>query len=223
MQWGQIAQYGRDLYNTILDAVLPPKSQTARTQARDFDDIPLVPAVHHLLGAHITTIMDYQRPAVRDLVRSLKYDGNAHAAHLCALILADYLREEIASVRLFSTHPILIIPLPLHAARRRERGFNQIQLVLERLPQELRDGTLSTVVTDVLLRTRDTPHQTQLPRRERIANMKHAFAVARPDLVRDTYIFLIDDVTTTGATLVHAARPLLKYTGTITCIALARA
>ena len=225
MDWGRIARRVRDAYNTLLDAVLPPRAQTLRTQSRTLEDIPLMPTVHHLLGAHITTLMDYQRPAVRDLIRSLKYDGSAHAAHLCAMIVADYLREEIASIRLFSTHPIYIIPLPLHSARSRERGFNQIQLVLDRLPTEFRDGTLTTVTTDTLTRMRDTPHQTRLPRGQRIKNMNGAFALNHADIthLRDAHIFLIDDVTTTGATLMHAGRPLSKISDNVTLLALARA
>ena len=225
MEWGHLRRILSDYYNALLDAVLPPRAQTLRTQSRTLEDIPLVPTVHHLLDAHITTLMDYQRPAVRDLVRSLKYDGSAYAAHLCAMIVADYLREEIASIRLFSTHPIYIIPLPLHSARSRERGFNQIQLVLDRLPLEFRDGTLTVVNTGTLTRTRDTPHQTRLPRRQRIKNMNGAFALNPADITHlyDAHIFLIDDVTTTGATLVHAGRPLSKISKNVTLLALARA
>ena len=167
--------------------------------------------------------MDYRRPEVQDLIRSLKYDGNEYAAHLCAAIVSDYLREEIAAIRVFSPRPIYIIPLPLHGMRIRERGFNQITLVLDQLPQEFRDGTLALVTDSILARTRDTPHQTSLPRRSRIANMRHAFSVVDPDRIRRAHVFVIDDVTTTGATLVNAAKPLQKAKADVTLIALARA
>ena len=136
----------RAVLEVILDAILPLRARSARTKERKAEDIPLMPTVHNLLDVHITTLMDYQNPAVQDLVRSLKYDGSGYAAQLAATLLADFLREEISSHRAFSQHKILIVPIPLHTSRARERGFNQIELVLKALPQEFRDGTLATLV-----------------------------------------------------------------------------
>jgi ComF family protein len=223
MDRGRPIRLLRTIWIELLDAILPPHAHTARTKARGFEQIPLLAADHELLGGHITTLMDYRKPEIQDLVRSLKYDGNEHAAHLCAAVLADYLREEIAAVRAFSPRPIWILPLPLHGTRMRKRGFNQIALVLERLPREFHDGTLAIVNDTILIRTRDTPHQTSLPRSSRLANMRNAFSVTDPDLIRYAHIFLIDDVTTTGATLVNAGKPLTKAKADVTLMALARA
>ena len=114
----------------LLDAIMPPRARSARTRGRTAADISLAPTEHELLGAKITTLMDYRAPEVQDLIRSLKYDASPHAAKIAAELLADYLREEISSLKLFSTKPILLIPLPLHKSRERERGFNQCELVL---------------------------------------------------------------------------------------------
>ena len=207
----------------ILDAILPLRERSARTKERKAEDIPLTPTVHDLLGTHITTLMDYQNEAVQDLVRSLKYDGSGYAANLAAALLADYLREEIASHRAFSQRKVLIVPVPLYKNRLRERGFNQIELVLRALPQEFRDGTLSYLEVDTLVRTRETKQQTRLPRSERLSNVAGAFAVDDNSLVNKTHIFLIDDVTTTGATLANAANPLRRAGAEVTLLALARA
>jgi ComF family protein len=223
MDRGRLVRVARSFFTELLDVILPPHARTLRTKARAFDEIPLLVANHELLDVRITTLMDYRRFEVQDLIRSLKYDGNEYAANLCATVLADYLREEIASVRMFSPRPILILPLPLHASRSRERGFNQIALVLAQLPPEFRDGTLAVVSDSILVRTRNTPHQTSLPRRSRLANMRGAFSVAAPDLVRHAHVFLVDDVTTTGATLMNAAKPLQKARANVTLVALARA
>ncbi len=208
---------------TLLAAVLPLRARSARTKARSAEDIPLDPTAHELLGVHITTLMDYRNPAVEDLIRSLKYDGSGHGARLAATLLADYLREEIESQRNFSQKKILIVPVPLHKARARERGFNQIELVLRALPQELRDGALAHLLPGVLRRARATKPQTKLPRKERLSNVAGAFEVADASLVRGSRIFLIDDVTTTGATLANAATPLRKAGAEVSLIALARA
>jgi len=223
----------KNLCDAVLDAIVPLRARTARTKARTLEEIPLSPSPHDLLGVRITTLMDYQNPAVADLIQSLKYDGSGHAARLCAACLADYLQEEIASARTFSARKILLIPVPLHKSRARERGWNQIELILNALPTEFRDGTISTLATNVLTRTRATPPQTRLPRSKRLSNVAGAFAADEPlvrdlsrgDVValRDTHVFLLDDVTTTGATLANAATPLRKAGAMVTLLALARA
>jgi len=133
------------------------------------------------------------------------------------------LREEISSHRSFSQRKVLIVPVPLHSSRARERGFNQIELVLNALPQEFRDGSLSILMPGALLRIRETKQQTRLPRSERLSNVAGAFTVFEAGFVDKTHVFLIDDVTTTGATLVNAATPLRRAGADVTLIALARA
>ncbi len=211
------------VFEVILDAILPLRARSVRTKDRRPEDIPLTPTVHDLLRVPITTLMDYQNPAVQDLIRSLKYDGSGYAAQLAAQLLADYLREEIASQRAFSQRKILIVPVPLHRTRARERGFNQIELVLKALPQEFRDGTLATLIPEALTRIRETKQQTRLPRSERLSNVAGAFSAPDQALVSKTHIFLIDDVTTTGATLANAATPLRRAGAEVSLLALARA
>ncbi len=213
----------RFVLEVMFDAVLPLRARNARTKERKAEDIPLLPEVHDLLGSRITTLTDYRQSAVQDLVRSLKYDGSGHAADLAATLFADFLHEEISSERTFSQKKIFIVPVPLHAGRVRERGFNQIELALKNLPQEFRDGTLATFVPHALVRTRATKQQTRLPRSERLSNVAGAFSAPNTAIVSKAHIFLIDDVTTTGATLVNAATPLRRAGAEVTLLALARA
>lgn len=210
-------------FGVIIDAIVPPRDRTRRTNLLEIESIPLTPVVHELLGAHITALMDYRQDVVRDLVQSIKYDGSRHAAQLAAAVLAEYLHEELANERQFSQKKVLLVPLPLHASRERERGYNQIELVLSALPQEFRDGTRSSLASDVLERTRATSPQTHFSRHERLSNVAGAFAAEKPNIVQNTHVFLIDDVTTTGATLVNAATPLKRAGATVSLIALARA
>jgi ComF family protein len=170
----------------------------------------------------VTTLMDYRTSEVQDLIRSLKYDGAGHAARLAAKVLEEYLREEIAESHIFSARPVLIVPVPLHRARLRERGFNQIELVLKNLSREFRDGTLSRVETGALARTRATDPQTRLSREERLANVRDAFTFSASTF-GNAHIYLIDDVVTTGATLANASRPLMSAGAEVTLVALARA
>lgn len=223
MRWGRFALVLRTLACDFLDAVAAPHAHTGRTNSRRAQDIPLRIRQHELLGTRITTLMEYRRPEVQDLIRSLKYDGNAHAAALCASVVADFLHEELSGLRAFSARPVFIIPLPLHRDREASRGFNQITRALRLLPASFRDGRRAQLSTEILVRTRDTPHQTSLSRRERIANMRDAFTVADARSIRHAHVFVIDDVATTGATLANAGRSLERAGADVTLIALARA
>lgn len=203
---------------STLDIVLPRKERTVRIEHYRLEEIPVSPVEHEACGVRITTLMRYREKAVEDLVRSLKYDRSGHAAALLAGALAEYLREEIASLQQFSTKPVVLVPVPLHPTRERERGFNQIARVLDALPPEFKDGTLSRIEPQALARSRATPQQTRLSREERLRNVADAFALTRS--LDDAHMLLIDDVTTTGATLAAASKPLA---GSVTLLALAHA
>ncbi|MEK7509152.1 MAG: hypothetical protein AAB605_00385 [Patescibacteria group bacterium] len=208
---------------TILDTILPRKERIVRVEDYTPENLPAAPQEHEVHGVQITTLMSYHDQAVEDCIRALKYDRSAHAAQLLADVLAEYLREEIASLRAFSTKHVLLVPVPLHRNRFHERGFNQVGLVLERLPTEFKNGELSTIAFSIIERVRETPPQTRLPRQERLINMKDAFALTDMNAALDSHIILIDDVTTTGATLAEAARPLLNLGASVSLLALAHA
>ncbi len=192
---------------SLLDTLLPRKERVVRIDSYTLEDIPVSPRAHDACGMRITTLLNYRTHVTQDLIRALKYDHSGIAAQLLAGALAEYLREELSNRKLFSTQPIILIPIPLHPNRKKERGFNQIERVLQELPIEFQDGTLSRIDTDALSRIRDTEHQTRLTREKRLTNVKDAFLHSESDNGDAQYI-LIDDVTTTGATLAAASHAL---------------
>lgn len=99
----------------------------------------------------------------------------------------------------------MIIPVPLSGKRQAERGYNQAQLCAAVLARQM--GL--PLVTNVLLRLKDTPSLAQLSPRQRIAVLQGAFA-AKVKLPPDSKVLLIDDIYTTGATVCACTRTLLK-------------
>lgn len=118
--------------------------------------------------------------------------------------------------------PPVLVPVPLHSSRRRERGFNQAELLARGLIRKLaRTGAAPCprIETRCLYRTRATPPQTGLSLHQRKENVRDVFAVARPERIRDRVVILVDDVMTTGATL-SAAAGVLKKAGALQVLGL---
>jgi ComF family protein len=97
-----------------------------------------------------------------------------------------------------------IVPVPLHPEKRREREFNQAEV----LAVSLGRATGLPVDTRILERREPTPTQTQLTRSERAANVRHAFSVKPGRQLREEPVVIVDDVLTTGATTSACARAL---------------
>ena len=100
-----------------------------------------------------------------------------------------------------------IVPVPLHPAKQRERGFNQAALLAEWLSTHM-----ALTVRPVLQRVRFTTTQTAFDRSERMQNLRNAFRLRKKADVRKLRVLLIDDVLTTGSTLSECAR-ILKEGG----------
>ena len=119
----------------------------------------------------------------------------------------------------------VLVPVPLHPSRQRERGFNQAELLARGLAGSLREaGKGPRLETRCLRRTRPTPPQTGLSLAARRENVRGVFAVDHPEVVRDLEAVLVDDVMTTGATLSACAAALKRAGATrVWALTLARA
>ena len=145
------------------------------------------------------------RGIVREIIHEFKYARQIHLRHL----VAHWLRAALDDERLRDISFDLIVPVPLHPARQRERGFNQAGLLAESLSAET-----SMPSKPVLERIRYTTTQTALDRSERMENLHNAFRLRKNADVRGLRVLLIDDVLTTGSTLSECAR-VLKRAGAI--------
>ena len=140
---------------------------------------------------HILAVWQYSEQ-IQQLIHEFKYlktktlarpIGTAMAT--CAFEHAEYLSAD------------LIVPVPLHKTRLRERGFNQSSLLAEIVAQKL----AIPVARNVLSRIRYTRHQAQLNAAEREENVQGAFQLRNEEVLKDRIVILVDDVFTTGATL----------------------
>jgi ComF family protein len=144
----------------------------------------------------------FLRGPARSLLLDLKYRGALHAAGDVERILRR------SSTVLAHARGAVLVPVPLHPRKRRERGFNPSEIVASILAR-----ASGAAVRPLLRRVVDTPAQASLDRRARRSNLKNAFALApRAALNADLRHVLVDDVFTTGSTL-NACAGVLRRAG----------
>ena len=133
------------------------------------------------------------------LIHKLKYDNQKFLAKPLSNILYNYFthRDEINDVD-------IIIPIPLHEKRLKQRGYNQTELLL----QSFKETNL--IRTDIVKRVKDTPTQTKLTKEERMENLKDAFEIVDKDEIKNKRILIVDDIFTTGSTALTLAKLLVK-------------
>ena len=151
---------------------------------------------------HLFSAVRYQEPIVTAIHR-FKYRAEIFMAPHLAAFLLEVCRRHKLSERIDC-----VVPVPLHPTRFRERNFNQAEL----LGREIAAYFSLPVLNRILIRLRNTPSQTGLSGKERLANVSDAFQVKKPSAFKGRRCLLVDDVLTTGATL-NACRKLLLSAG----------
>lgn len=155
-----------------------------------------------LLQLHGLRAVNLYRGVLRRAIHAFKYDGCVHLADPLGLLLARAFEQ-------YSLRADIIVPLPLHKQRRQARGYNQAELLARVCARRLKIACRE----DLLIRQRITRPQVGLSAQERYQNVAGAFALAPSFSIRSfsgRSFLLIDDVSTTGATLEACASPLYE-------------
>ncbi|HEX8816935.1 MAG TPA: ComF family protein [Terriglobales bacterium] len=143
---------------------------------------------------------------LRDLIHLLKYNGVRPAANVLGRMLAEAI-SHLDSV--MTEDRLIVIPVPLHKKKRRAREFNQAETIARAALKLLKRDRFH-LSPEVLERTRETQSQIGLSRHQRRENMRGAFAVTHPGVIKDQAVLVLDDVFTTGTTVSECARILRR-------------
>ena len=138
----------------------------------------------------------------KEIIHQFKYRSHPSLARPLARLLLSVYQSNLDQLS-----ADLIIPVPLHKSRERERGFNQ---AIE-LARHFAQLTRIPVPSRLLVRTKPTKVQAGLSRRERRINLRGAFEVSESGKIKDKTLLLIDDVFTTGATINECAKILRDH------------
>ncbi|OGI70034.1 hypothetical protein A3A09_02000 [Candidatus Nomurabacteria bacterium RIFCSPLOWO2_01_FULL_42_20] len=210
------------LFNIILDFVFPRSCLGCRRTACFLCQscISKIPIAEPAEEDFIVSVFDYDNKIIKRAIWLLKYSGRHILAKELARPLYEHVLAELEERRTFENfkNPILA-PIPLSSKRLRERGYNQSELLVKELAR-IDGGRNFDVCFSALKKVRETPPQARIKNRsERLKNLKGCFAVRNKERVLGRNIVLVDDISTTGATL-REARRTLKSAGAKKVIAI---
>jgi ComF family protein len=134
---------------------------------------------------------------VKELIHYMKYEKMQQIA----VILAEFLSERIKLSTIRGQK--VLVPVPLHLMRQLDRGFNQSELMAREISK-----TLEIPLIFALKRAKNSRQQMKLKRVERLSNLEGAFKCLNPEMILGKTVLLVDDVSTTGATLSECAKVL---------------
>ena len=180
------------LFSALLSFLIPP---------RPAERIVSLLRLEELRALHPGLPLPYSDPRVKALVWELKYHQSVPALALASTLLAE---EFLGFIGEETLEPPVLIPIPMHENRRRERRSNHTEALCAEMLRKLPRGVVR-YERDALRKEKETPRQVTLAAAARRKNVEGSFDVPDPSLVRGKLCIVLDDVTTTGATLIEAS------------------
>ncbi len=199
------------LFNKILDLIFPRECLGCLTSGMLLCKKCLAQVTAPFPAEHsfIRAVFDYKNKLIKRAIWRFKYENARGFAEVFGYSLYDEIIGELGDrLHISENEKFLLIPIPLHPHRLRERGYNQSELLARSVMKRDHEGIFE-LATKVLVRTRKTkPQAESVERAVRLANLTDAFACVDHARVRGRTVILLDDVTTTGATLLAAKQAL---------------
>lgn len=200
----------KSLYGVILDSIFPVSVEEEAALSPSAEAaLKTLPRARNFSTREACSIFSYQDERTRKLVWALKYKKSRQAAAIGGFALYSILRMYSGVAG-----PILVIPMPITRQRRRERGFNQCELLtdeIQRLAQESDHAERIQIHRELLIRARHKSRQTMKSRDERIESAHELFkANVAEDIPKDRLTIIVDDVVTTGSTMKEAVDAMRK-------------
>lgn len=201
----------KSLATFVIDMLFPYECAGCRAHSVLFCNECLESCPRAISTQHtfIHAVFDYQNPIIKRSLWRFKYENVRAFAEIFARPLYEKILDELCDdIDAHQQEKYVLIPIPLHTSRQRARGYNQSEL-LARGIMTLDKGNIFEFAPEALIRTRKTKPQARSEKRTaRIANLHEAFMCPDPTRIRGRTIIFIDDVTTTGATLLSAKHTL---------------
>jgi len=217
---------GMNFLDTILSVIFPVYCISCGKEGLDLCINCLLdsPPAERESANWIFPLFDYRHIPIKKSIWLLKYKGKRRLAGTFAEIMYGKIIEELSDLHTIQNfNDAILIPIPLSKKRYRERGYNQAELICRELIKLDLNINLRYSVdvkiernfkfeSNILIKTKETEHQANIKdRKDRLKNLADSFSVKNGELIKGKNIILIDDVTTTGATLTEAKKILKQF------------
>ncbi len=213
------------ILNSILNAVFPVKCISCGQTGSDLCIKCLSDgrSAERESANWIFPLYDYRDPLVKKALWLFKYKSKKRLAVIFAEVIYEKIMEELSDLSVMENfNNVVLIPIPLSKKRYKERGYNQAELICQELVKIDSQAYLRYSVNmppsfklenNILIKPKETEHQAWIKdRNKRLKNIVGSFAVKNAESIKKRNIILIDDITTTGATL-NEAKKTLKQAG----------
>lgn len=197
------------LWENLLEIIFPHDDTvlTIYNKIRE-NKLTSLPKPHQDPPHNISSLFSYKDRYVRALIWQIKYRNDKKIIYAVSKLIYEIILEDIADQFYFEHMKPYLIPIPATALHVRERGYNQTEELCRAIISNDTDSMLM-YEKNILIKTKETISQTKTKnRRERLQNMNGVFSVNYPEKITGKICILIDDVTTTGATINEAKRAL---------------
>ncbi len=211
----------RRLLSQLIELILPKDALVKKLEKMTPEDF-LVTTTQSPLA-----LFSYKNPIVRRALWEIKFRNNRIILKIVAKAVADRLLPTLSDLEIFCKNKkIILIPIPLSQKRRRERGYNQTaELAKEIIKALYKIHQVSNIELNenIIKRVLHSEPQTKVrSRQRRLRNLQNAYQVEKPEIILDQIIILLDDITTTGATMTAAANVIIPHNPRqLICIAIA--
>lgn len=197
----------------LLDIIFPSKCLGCNKKDKILCDecIGNLRLVNETENKDIFALYDYQNPLIKKAIWSLKYYHYPYLGKRFGYLLYESFMEEINEMKMFSSgSPIYVIPIPVSKKRKKGRGYNQTEIIARSFCTS-GERNLFKLDTKIIYKNRETIPQARLTNRtKRLQNLKGAFSITDEKKIKGKTIIIIDDVTTTGGTMIETMKILNK-------------
>jgi competence protein ComFC len=190
------------IFNNILSLIFPPRCEVCKKENKESmcpECFSRIKFMKSYLGIHSVSVYE---GTLRTAIHRFKFKGRKKLAQPLGILLVNYLGNG-QTVKMEEID--VIVPVPLHKNRLRQRGFNQVELLGESVSKYY-----EIPIICALERIRYTDSQFGLPREQRFKNVRGAFKITESKSIYNKRILLLDDIYTTGATIAECTTVLKR-------------
>lgn len=196
------------MYN-ILDNIFPPSAVSVHISKINPEILKskYPKASPHPHSSFIHAFFDYRDKFISQMIWELKFYKNKEVAKLCASIFY----EKILNIsKINNINNFILLPVPISKQKRRKRGFNHTELLCEEIIKlDINTNNILSYQPKFINKIRNTKNQHDIKnKQERLINLKGAFSLNQFSVISDQNVIIIDDVLTTGATILEIKKVL---------------